>query len=110
VHLKSKVADLLAEFSIPKQGHNVMLVAWIFDSFAQHGDQMSLGTTSPKFVDDVNVKHGLQVYMGQKFGISGVSQLPQATQINGDSDYYLQRQTAVRTHAGGAGSDSNQPN
>ncbi len=63
------------------------------------GDQMRLGATGAEFVDDVNVKHGLQVYVGQKFGISGVGKLPQAAQINGDANGDFHCETAMRAYA-----------
>src|ERR1700678_605060 len=59
MHRNSEFADLSAKCSISKQGHDMMLDAWIFDGFPQHSDQVSLGAAGAKFVDDVNVNRHL---------------------------------------------------
>jgi hypothetical protein len=53
----SKVANFSAKFSITEQANHVVLNTCVCDSFPQHGDQVSLRTTSTKLVDDVNVNH-----------------------------------------------------
>lgn len=58
VDRNAKIANLPAEFSIPKQTNHLVINPGIFNRFPQHGDQVSLGSPGSKFVDHMDVKHG----------------------------------------------------
>jgi hypothetical protein len=57
VYLNPQAADLVAEFPIAKQAHDVVLDPRESDSFAQHRDQVGLCSACSKLVDYVDMKH-----------------------------------------------------